>query len=119
MANEVVHFEVVGNDGPALMEFYRSLFGWKVDADNPMNYGIVEGGEGGIGGGVSASPDGPGVTFYVQVDDPQAYLDKAEKLGGRVVMPVMEIPGAVTMAQFADIEGNVIGIVKAGPPPEG
>jgi predicted enzyme related to lactoylglutathione lyase len=28
-------------------------------------------------------------------------------------MPPMDIPGAVSMAQFADPSGNVIGLVKA------
>jgi predicted enzyme related to lactoylglutathione lyase len=34
-------------------------------------------------------------------------------MGGKTVMPPMEIPGAVTMAQFSDPDGNVIGIIKA------
>jgi predicted enzyme related to lactoylglutathione lyase len=33
-------------------------------------------------------------------------------------MPVTEIPGMVVLAQFADPEGNVIGLVKAGYPPQ-
>jgi predicted enzyme related to lactoylglutathione lyase len=69
-----------------------------------------QGGEG-IGGGVGQGEQAK-VMFYVQVADPQSALDQAVALGGRVVQPVMEIPGAVTMAQFADPEGNVIGIVK-------
>jgi len=55
------------------------------------------------------------VTFYVAVDEPQKYLDKAVSLGGKVVMPVTEIPGAVTMAQFADPDGNVVGLIKDEP----
>src|SRR6476659_1976428 len=84
MANPVVHFEVMGGDGPALQSFYRDVFGWKVDANNPMNYGIVDNGGEGINGGISGSPDGTShATFYVQVDDPQAALDQIEKLGGQ------------------------------------
>jgi hypothetical protein len=68
----------------------------------------------GIGGGISAAPEGDGhVTIYVEVEDPQAYLDKAVSLGGRVLMPVTEIPGMVTFAQIADPEGHMIGIVKS------
>jgi predicted enzyme related to lactoylglutathione lyase len=112
MANPVVHFEVVGTDVQKLAQFYGQLFGWNVDANNPMNYGMVEaqGGEG-IGGGIGQG-ERPSVTFYVQVPDPQAALDQAVKLGGRVVQPVTEIPGVVTMAQFADPEGNIVGVVK-------
>jgi len=54
------------------------------------------------------------VTFYVMVDDPQKYLDRAEQLGGKTLMPPMEVPGAgVTLAMFADPEGHVIGLTKS------
>jgi predicted enzyme related to lactoylglutathione lyase len=113
MANPVSWFEVTGKDGAKLQQFYGDLFGWKIDAGNPMNYGIVEGGDGAIGGGIGQSQNGSTqVTFYVSVDDLQAYLDKAEKLGGRTVVPVTEIPEMVTFAQIADPEGNIVGVVK-------
>jgi uncharacterized protein len=117
MADKVVHFEVVGKDGAKLQQFYGDLFGWTVNADNPMNYGIVDAGEAGIGGGIGAAPDGTTqLTFYVGVDDPQEYLDKAESLGGKTAMPVTEIPNMVTFALIADPEGNVVGVVKNQPP---
>ena len=46
------------------------------------------------------------------MDDLQAYLDKAESLGGKTVMPPTEIPDIVTLAIFSDLEGNVVGMVK-------
>ena len=114
MGNPVVHFEVVGQDANKLHDFYGQLFDWKINADNPMNYGIVEKGEGGIGGGIAGGAEGAGhVTFYVEVDDPQAYLDRAESLGGRTVMSVTEIPGMVTFALLADPEGHVVGVVQS------
>lgn len=114
MAHPVVHFEILGSDGPTLQSFYQDLFGWKVNADNPMKYGMVEKDEQGIGGGIAASQDGSSmVTVYVQADDPQAVLDRAEQLGGTTVMPVMEIPNAATIAQFADPAGNIVGVVKS------
>jgi len=59
MANPVGWFEVTGPDGAALQSFYSQLFDWKIDASNPMSYGMVEPSEGGIGGGVAGGPDGP------------------------------------------------------------
>lgn len=120
MPNPVVHFEIMGGEGKALQAFYRSLFDWHVDADNPMNYGMVDTHtEGqGIGGGIGGEPDGHArVTVYVEVSDLQATLDRAERLGGKTIMPPTEIPGMVTMAMFTDPEGNVTGPVKSGPPP--
>ncbi len=113
MANPVVHFEIVGSDGAALQTFYGDLFDWDIDANNPMSYGMVAAGEGGIGGGVAASQDGSAmVTIYVQVDDLQAALDRAEELGAKTVMPPMDVPGGPSIAVFSDPQGNTIGLVK-------
>ena len=117
MPNPVTHFEIAGNDGKKLQAYYANLFGWKVDANNPMDYGMVEAQDGhGIGGGITGTMGQrpPGVTVYVEVDNPQAYLDKAVSMGGKVVMPVSEVPGGVVIAQFSDPEGNLVGLAKAG-----
>ena len=115
MPNPVIHFEVTGRDGKKLQDFFANAFGWKIDSNNPMNYGIVEAQGNGIGGGIGPTPEGAGqVTFYIEVDNPTAYLQKIEGLGGKTVMPEMEIPGDVTIAMFADPEGHVIGLVKDG-----
>jgi predicted enzyme related to lactoylglutathione lyase len=58
----------------------------------------------------------PWPTFYVQVDDPQAALDDAEKLGGKVVMPVTTIPNMVTLALFTDPEAHMVGVVASEVP---
>ena len=113
MPNPVVHFEVVGKDLEKLQAFYGDLFGWKTQEMPGMNYAMVEKEGEGIAGGIGQSQDGSShVTFYVQTDDPQGALDRAEALGGRTVMPVTEIPGAVTIALLADPEGHVVGLVK-------
>lgn len=114
MAARVVHFEILGQSGPSLQEFYRQLFDWNINADNPMNYGLVEKTAGGIGGGIGAPQDGQPqhVTVYVEVRDTDEYLAKVEQLGGTTIMPTTVIPDMVTFALFADPDGNVIGLVK-------
>lgn len=112
MGSPVVHFEIMGSDASKTQEFYSSLFGWTIDADNEFEYGLVAKEGEGIAGGVGANPmNAKYVTVYVQVPDPQATLDKAVELGGTVVMPVTEMP-MVTMALFNDPDGNLMGIVK-------
>jgi predicted enzyme related to lactoylglutathione lyase len=114
VAQPVAWFEIVGKDSEKLSRFYGDLFGWKIDLNNPMKYGQVEAADGGIAGGIGQTEDGPGhVTIYIAVDDPQEYLDKAERLGGKTVMPVTEIPNMVTFAQFEDPEGHLIGLFKS------
>lgn len=114
MAHPVTHFEIIGKDGKKSQEFYAKLFGWNVDANNPMSYGMVAAPDGrGIGGGVAQAQDGqPRVTFYVEADDLAAMLKQAESLGGRTVMPPMDVPGGPTIAMFADPDGNVVGLAK-------
>jgi uncharacterized protein len=115
-AKPVVWFEVVGKDGPALQQFYSQLFDWQVaDAGDGSGYGLVSAAEKGIGGGIGPSQDGGAghVTFYVEVDDPAAVLARAEKLGGRTIMPPMELPQFhLTFALMVDPEGHLIGLSK-------
>jgi predicted enzyme related to lactoylglutathione lyase len=122
MGQPVVHFEVIGKDAGKLQSYYSELFGWEVDSNNPMNYGLVprEGNtsaEGvGIGGGIGGpGPDGyPGhVTFYVEVPDIEAALVKAESLGGTRVMGPEKIMDQVELGQFTDPEGHLVGLVKS------
>ena len=112
-APAVAWFEVTGKDGPALQRFYGELFDWQVqDAGDGSGYGLVQAG---IGGGIGAAQDGgPGqVTFYVEVDDLAAYLQKAEQLGGQTIVPPTTIEEfGLTFAFFADPENHVVGLSK-------
>jgi predicted enzyme related to lactoylglutathione lyase len=120
MGQPVVHFEVVGKDGKKLQSYYSELFGWEIDASNPMEYGMItrEGNTGregvGIGGGIGQGPDGYDghVTFYVAVPDVEQALQKAESLGGRRVMGPETIMDMVTLGHFKDPEGNLVGVVQ-------
>ena len=114
MPNSVVHFEIHSTGAEGLRKYYADLFGWHINADNEMGYGMIETHAGkGIDGGISPQMgDEPNmVLFYVETDDLQASLDKAVGLGGKVYMPVTEMP-MVTFAMFTDPEGNVVGLVK-------
>jgi uncharacterized protein len=120
MGQPVVHFEVMGNDGDKLRSYYSDLFGWEINADNPMKYGIVDR-EGnlnadgiGIGGGVGGSEKFPNhVTFYVEVPDVEAALAKAESLGGSRTMGPDKVTEGVEIGLFNDPDGNLIGVIKA------
>jgi predicted enzyme related to lactoylglutathione lyase len=108
----VVHWEVQSRDPAKQQQFFSTLFGWKVDANNPMNYGMVSAaGHGSIGGGIGGTEDQPRVTVYVQVKSIDETLEKALSLGAQTVMPRTDI-GMIIMGQFKDLEGNVIGLVE-------
>jgi uncharacterized protein len=119
MGQAVVHFEIAGKDPDKLQSYYSELFDWDIDADNEFKYGIVAREDNtnadgiGIGGGISAGPEGyeGHVTFYVEVPDVEAALAKAESLGGTRVMGPDEVMAGLTIGLFTDPEGHVIGVM--------
>jgi uncharacterized protein len=122
MGQPVIHFEVIGKDGDKLRSYYSQLFDWEFgDPLGPTNYAVVQAngdtdGDGaGIGGGIGTAPEGYDghVTFYVEVPDVGAALEKAVSLGGARMMGPDKIPEAnIEIALFTDPEGHVIGLVK-------
>jgi predicted enzyme related to lactoylglutathione lyase len=114
MGAPVTWFEISTSGAKAVREFYAEIFGWNLQVIDEYNYALVDTSvEGAIAGGIGEARGPNQVVFYIEVDDPQAYLDRIEEVGGKTVVPVTEIPGLVTFAQFADPEGNVVGLVKA------
>jgi len=115
VGNAVVHFEVGAADDGPLVAFYRELFGWGLQAFPGGGYTIIDTrGGGGINGGIGKSQTGePWSAFYVETDDLQGMLDKAQSLGGTTVMPVTDFGGAVTIAMFHDPDGLLVGLVRA------
>jgi predicted enzyme related to lactoylglutathione lyase len=121
MGQPVVHFEIIGQDAERLRSYYSELFGWEINADNPMNYGIVarEGNVNadgvGIGGGIGTGPEGYSghVTFYIEVPDVEAALAKAESLGGTRMMGPDQPMEGLEIGLFTDPEGHTIGLVKS------
>jgi predicted enzyme related to lactoylglutathione lyase len=117
MGAPVVHFEVVSKGEPKeVQKFYSDLFGWNIDADNPLQYGLVAKEEaGGVAGGVAGNTDpamNGHVTFYMGVDDPDVVLKEVEARGGTIVLPTTEVVPGTTIALFTDPWGSLIGLSK-------
>jgi predicted enzyme related to lactoylglutathione lyase len=111
MGQAVIHFEVIGKDGEKLQDFYSGLFGWKIDANNPANYGVVQRDGNTNADGVDYAGH---VTFYVEVPDVDAALARAQSLGGKRIFGPDQVPGTdIELGQFADPEGHVIGLMRA------
>jgi uncharacterized protein len=109
MPNPVIHFEIGCSDRAKTQTFFGKLFDWQMQDAGPAT--MI--GTGGIGGHITALGHEPHhyTIFYVQVDDVQGYLDKAGSLGGKTLVPPVDIPTG-TFAWFADPEGNTIGLFK-------
>ena len=115
MGNAVVHFEIGAADDGPLVPFYGELFGWGLQGLPGGGYTMIDTrGGGGINGGIRKSRTGdPWSAFYVETDDLQATLGKANSLGGTTVLPVTDFGGGVTIAMFNDPDGLLIGLVRA------
>ena len=61
------------------------------------NYSMLERSESGIGGGIGEGD--ARVSIYVEVGDPQRYVDKATNAGARLIMPVTTITPTTTIAK--------------------
>jgi uncharacterized protein len=109
----IVHWEIQSLDPAKLHDFYAEALGWAIDANNPMNYGMVASkGQGGIDGGIGGSQGGSRVLVYASVPSIPEILDRIESLGGKTVMPRTDV-GPVIMALYEDPEGHVMGLIEA------
>ena len=108
----VVHFEIGCRDNAKTRDFYTKLFDWQIHAAGPAS--VIQTGAGkGIDGHITSLGHEPQhyVTVYVEVDDLQAYLDKATALGGKTLVPPVKIPTG-HFAWLADPDGNIVGLLQ-------
>jgi predicted enzyme related to lactoylglutathione lyase len=111
MGQPVVHFEIGCKDKAATSAFYAKRFDWKID-EGPM--GLIDTGSStGIQGQSAALGHEPHrfTHFYVQVEEVAEALKKVESLGGKTVVPPVEIPSGI-FAWFSGLEGNRAGLWK-------
>jgi predicted enzyme related to lactoylglutathione lyase len=106
----VVQFEIGCENNAKTSEFFSNLFGWQMQSQGPAVV-INTGTDSGIQGHITSLGHEPRhyVTFYVQVDDVDAYLAKAQSLGGRTLVPAVKIPTG-RFAWLGDPDGNIIGL---------
>lgn len=117
MGNPVVHFEIGGKDVGKLIDFYGTVFEWNIMPLADQLYIADPASEKGIEGHLFQTTEETdstnNVIIYVEVDDIQASLEKAESLGGEILIPPQEIPGnASHFAMFRDPSGNKIGLLQ-------
>jgi uncharacterized protein len=116
VGNPVTQFQILSKAPGETAQFYSSLFGWKVDAANPMGYRRIDTGSAvGIRGGIwPAPPQAPAfVQLFVTVEDVRAAVQKAESLGARVVIPPSVLPEGDEMAVMLDPQGMSFAIWKS------
>ena len=112
----VNHLEISATNPNAAAKFYSTVFDWKIEVEESMNYVQFTAEEGGIGGAFTpVTDDNPAGTLvpYVTTDDIEASLEKIGSNGGSTVVPKTEIPGFGHFAVFSDPTGNRIGLYSS------
>ncbi len=122
----IVHFEMPADDVERAKKFYTDLFGWKIEkwpgtsskdsSSSSMEYWIVsttddKGNKAPIGGGLMKRQEQhQQITNFIDVNSVDEYSSKIEKIGGKVVVTKMAIPGMGYFAVCHDTENNSFGI---------
>jgi predicted enzyme related to lactoylglutathione lyase len=120
----IVHFEIPADDIQKVKNFYGKLFGWKIEkTPGPVDYWSIETvpvdkkGEPirpGVNGGMMKKQNPQHKPFnYILVESVDEYSKKIEVLGGKVIVPKMEVPGVGWWALALDPEGNQFGILES------
>ena len=118
----IVHFEIPADDVERSKKFYTDLFGWKIEkwpgaVGRDMEYWMIsttdEKGDKSLGGGMMKRmhPEHQ-VTNYIDVKSVDQYSSKVQKIGGKVVVPKMAVPGMGYIAICLDTENNTFGIFE-------
>ena len=113
MPNPITQFQIISKSPDETARFYGSLFGWTVNADNPLGYRQIQTGTAeGIQGGIwPAPPQAPNfVQLFVTVEDVPAAVAKAQTLGARVLIPATVLPEGDEMAVMHDPHGMSFGV---------
>jgi len=110
--------ELMTTDPVAARAFYSKLFGWGTKDMQVASgsYATCQIGEASVAGIMSVPPEAKGMPpmwgIYVTVADVDATLKQVEQLGGKVLMPPMEVPGVGRMAVIQDPQGAALSVIK-------
>ena len=112
------YVEIPAEDLERAERFYRGLFGASVrrtvvdgrqccilDDDSDAAGAVIA-----LMQGESYVPSVDGTRVYVSVDDVEAVVARAQKLGGSILYPVTEVVDGLIVAELADSEGNRIAL---------
>ena len=113
----VIHFEIAAQDPERAVRFYSGVFEWEINNwEGPMEYWLIktgEAGEPGIDGAIMRKSDqNQSIINTIGVDSLEKCLDRVTENGGKVVTPVMPIPGVGRFAYCQDTEGISFGVME-------
>ncbi len=116
---KVVHFEIPAENPERAGEFYKKVFGWKIEKwGGPIDYWLVTTGadeEPGINGAIHENKTFRSVVNTIAVDSVDDSLEKVKQAGGKVLIPKGAVAGLGYVAFAEDTEGNAFGVLQSDP----
>jgi len=109
--------ELQADDGNAAFAFYSDLFGWrKADAIDMGKMGVYQTfatGAGAVGGIMTKMPEVPWAfwLYYFNVEALDAAVARVKEAGGRIGLEPMQVPTGQWIAQCADPQGALFGLL--------
>lgn len=115
----VIHFEIPAVNPERLVNFYKTVFGWKIEKYEPINYWLATTGENsepGINGAITEKDETHPVTINtIGVPSFEDAVSKIAASGGQILMPKTTVLGVGYMTYCKDLEGNIFGIMQNDP----
>lgn len=109
--------ELQAGDGKAAFAFYSGLFGWKkvnaIDMGKMSVYQTFSTGAGAVGGIMTKMPEAPGPfwLYYFNAEALDAVLARVKGAGGKILLEPQQVPTGQWIAQCADPEGAMFGLL--------
>jgi predicted enzyme related to lactoylglutathione lyase len=130
MSDEMLQHGVIGwnelltSDVEGAQSFYTQVFGWTAEdmsMSEDMHYVVFKSGERQVGGMMTLPPEAaqmgapPHWGSYVTVDDVDLIAQKVGELGGKILVPPMDVPKVGRFTTFQDPQGAVISAITYAP----
>jgi predicted enzyme related to lactoylglutathione lyase len=118
MGNSPIGFwELASNDADKSVEFFRTVFGWKIDFNEDLGFyhAPIDPSENIFGGGyIFTLKDAqmPFLTLYIVVEDLDAMVERVEEHGGYIVDPPRMI-GKSYLCLFNEPSGVTFAMIEA------
>ena len=117
--NAVCWTELATRDMARAEAFYTGLFGWNMSehhASPPGGYRIFGNGDGMLGGLLQMTEEWGEMpshwSIYIQVEDVDATVEKAQALGGKLCFPAFDAPGVGRIARIDDPAGAGFYVIR-------
>lgn len=109
---DICHLDLPVEDRERAKGFYGEVFGWSFQEMPEMSYTLFQTPGQNVGGGLFEPNEQmpKQIVDYLYVDSIEDASAAIERHGGKLLGPVVEVPGYGSLRHFLDTEGNHLAI---------